>query len=527
MNRIRSALLISCGSLLSAALLLPPQARAWGDEGHEIVGLIAEHFLEPGPKAKVEALLATDTTGLVTPTDIAHEATWADKFRDSDRNSTKVHYNQTNHWHYVDIELDGSADFDQACNNHPGVPAGTPASLAPPMDCVSDKINQFAIELATPSTSPNERLEALQFLLHFVGDTHQPLHASDDHDQGGNAKLVKGPGLPKSKLHSDWDTAFVKELGTDPNTVAADLIAQITPAQQQSWAQGTPRDWAQESFGLAKTDTYGKLPAPNADGTYTLDQAYIDDAKTIVAEQLSRAGVRLAMVLNKALSDPTPTPDHSQMSSLSVAQLIALAKPITNSYKGSPFVGQLQNGDIVTQSKLALDTDGSIYCKQDPDGQPDTSLKTAGNKSLDADSIPYIVMPGSASKILKGIKLGDIAVVLYGDKSLYAVIGDIGPKNQFGEASLAVFRALGEDRIDSSKPHGRYLSKACKHVTTNGTEGDLRNLGMGTKAVPVTMVLFPGTHEDIDKSSAEALKASVDRVGDNQWNGSIETFTTP
>src|SRR5205823_13189605 len=106
--------------LASAALVLVTQASevlAWGDEGHEIVGVIAYAQLTPAVRRKVDALLAADKDQL-TPADFPSRTTWADKWRDSDRNSTKVRYTATHNWHFVDIEID-KPDFDAACNNHP------------------------------------------------------------------------------------------------------------------------------------------------------------------------------------------------------------------------------------------------------------------------------------------------------------------------------------------------------------------------------------------------------------------------
>jgi hypothetical protein len=105
---------------------------------------------------------------------------WADKYRDSDRDTTRNRYEATWRWHFVDIEL-GQQDLGPACFGHPALPPGVPASKGPPRACVVDKINQFAAELGDPATGASEQLLALQFLLHFVGDLHQPLHAADDH----------------------------------------------------------------------------------------------------------------------------------------------------------------------------------------------------------------------------------------------------------------------------------------------------------------------------------------------------------
>ena len=298
-----AAIRVPAGLLLAGCLMgLATTAHAWGDEGHEIVGNVAAHFLQAAVRSRVFALLAADTDPL-TAHDFASEATWADKFRDSDRSTTQAHYLQTHQWHFVDIELT-QPNIDVACFQHPALPAGTPAESGAPADCVVDKINQFANQLASSNSSQAEKLIALKFLLHFVGDLHQPLHASDDHDSGGNSKAVSAAGLGSGKLHGFWDTQFVQRLGPDPGAVAQNLVKAITPAQTQLWVQGSASDWAQETFQAAKSQAYGKLPKPGKSGTYILPATYVTAASKTAAAQLSKAGVRLAQVLNRALAGP-------------------------------------------------------------------------------------------------------------------------------------------------------------------------------------------------------------------------------
>ena len=285
--------------LMLSCLFVCSNAFGWGDEGHEIIGLVADHYLDPGVRARVNVILKADKTKLTPSTDIAHEATWADKYRDSDRNTTKKRYNQTHQWHFVDIELQ-DGDLDAACFGHPPLGSSV-ASKGPPQDCVVDKVDEFTAELASASTSTTERRLALQFLLHFVGDIHQPLHSSDDHDIGGNAKNVSAAGFKAGKLHGYWDTQFVQRLGQDPNEVADMLINNITDVQFEEWSQGTASDWAMEAFAVGRDHTYGMLPQPNAKGSYRLTATYVNDATAVVAVQLSKAGVRLAKVLNEAL----------------------------------------------------------------------------------------------------------------------------------------------------------------------------------------------------------------------------------
>jgi len=294
---------MSLAALACGLLAFPGSSWAWGDEGHEAIGLIADHFLTPGVRQKVAALLATDGTQLTPNVGIASEATWADKFRDSDRRTTKVHYNGTHEWHFVDIELTGG-NIDTACFGHPALPIGTPASQGPPKDCVVDKIEEFLLELKSPATTPEERRLALEFVLHFVGDVHQPLHASDDHDRGGNDKRASAKGIKANNLHHYWDTEFVKRLGATPQLVADSLLAQITVSRVSQWQTGVASDWAQESYGLAESEAYGRLPKPTKTGLYKLPDSYVSAATQTTGLQLSKAGVRLAQVLNTALATP-------------------------------------------------------------------------------------------------------------------------------------------------------------------------------------------------------------------------------
>jgi hypothetical protein len=112
------------------------------------------------------------------------------------------------------------------------------SSNGPPKACVVDKINQFAAELADPGTDAEERIFALKFLLHFVGDVHQPLHSSDNHDRGGNEVKVSADGIQhqsKDELHGYWDKQFVDAIANSPQALATKLVKKITPAQAESW----------------------------------------------------------------------------------------------------------------------------------------------------------------------------------------------------------------------------------------------------------------------------------------------------
>ena len=136
--------------------------------------------------------------------------------------------------------------------------------------------------LGNPATGAAEQLVALKFLLHFVGDLHQPLHAADDHDAGGNKKLVAGERVHRGNLHHYWDVEFVERLGTDPSRVASNLIDRISEPQRQEWSRGAAEDWAMEAFALARRDRYRLQPPPGDQGTYRLSPAYTAQAVRVV-----------------------------------------------------------------------------------------------------------------------------------------------------------------------------------------------------------------------------------------------------
>jgi hypothetical protein len=283
-------------AIISLSLLLGASqpVLSWGDDGHKTIAFIAQQCLTQSAKNQVAAMLASDPDPL-TPHDIASEATWADKYR-------LQHYEQTQNWHFTDIEID-NPDLTAACFGRNPLPAGTLASNGPAEACAVDKIEQFQAELAATNTDAEERLFALKFLLHLVGDLHQPLHSSDHHDRGGNDIKVMVDGFPhntRDELHGFWDTQFVDAIGAPPTALARELLAQITPADASEWAGGSPEDWAMEAFKVAKADVYGSPPL-SKDQTEHLDSNYVDSAEVDVRLQLSRAGIRLAHMLNTSL----------------------------------------------------------------------------------------------------------------------------------------------------------------------------------------------------------------------------------
>jgi hypothetical protein len=269
-------------------------AMAWGDLGHEVTALIAYRHLTLAAKATVDKLLASDTDTLA-PADFASRATWADKYRNDHR--------ETAAWHFVDIEID-QPDLKVACFGYPPLLPGQSASEGPARDCIVDKIEEFEEELSNPATHPAERLLALKFLMHFVGDLHQPLHASDHRDRGGNCiGLSSLPDRHSKNLHAYWDTGVVEPLGKSAQDIAAKLDNQISPAEAAAWSQGDARAWAMESFLVAKDDVYKLSPRPTCDehSLIVLSADYGLRAQQDAMLQLEKAGIRMALLLNQAL----------------------------------------------------------------------------------------------------------------------------------------------------------------------------------------------------------------------------------
>jgi hypothetical protein len=169
--------------------------------------------------------------------------------------------------------------------------------------------NDLAV-LSSASTPAVDRLAALKFLGHWVGDLHQPLYVSFADDRGGTSLAVSGECL--GVLHAAWDDCRLpKAVGDDVSAATGSLIGSITPAMSGRWAATEPRDWANESFTIAKdaktgycTQQPGSCALPK--GAVAMDAAYTAASSTVIREQLQKAGVRPAHLLDAALGNWEP-----------------------------------------------------------------------------------------------------------------------------------------------------------------------------------------------------------------------------
>ena len=193
--------------------------------------------------------------------------------------------------HFLNLPRDSDGLHSESC---PGASA-----------CVVTAIKKDFEVLSSSSASQAQKLASLKFLGHWVGDIHQPLHVSFEDDRGGNGVLVTGE-CGTSNLHSAWDACLVlKAVGDDVSGAATELLKTITPARIESWTHSAPMDWANESFAIAEQarTKYCTRQGASCDkpvGKVTIDAAYIAANTPIVREQLQKAGVRLAHMLDTA-----------------------------------------------------------------------------------------------------------------------------------------------------------------------------------------------------------------------------------
>ncbi|MEO5799219.1 MAG: S1/P1 nuclease [Gemmatimonadales bacterium] len=242
------------------------EARRWGIMGHRIVARIAEGRLTPATAAEVARLL--DGAG------IPSVANWADSFR------TK--HPETGVWHYVDIPTwEKSYDSVRDCKDG---------------GCVVAALNTKIAILSDKHRSKEERGEALRFVVHFIGDMHQPLHAGERADKGGNDVKLTFEGRA-TNLHSVWDSGMLTASGESEDALVGRINERLaTRGDLRIIAAGSIIDWAMESHDVARDVVYNFVPP-----SLVLDASYRAAVRPVLEDRLLRGGVRLAAVLNRAL----------------------------------------------------------------------------------------------------------------------------------------------------------------------------------------------------------------------------------
>ena len=279
-------------------LLFATPVYGWWETGHRTVARLAAAHLTPAVRTHVAQILQVPDTPKAVADGLAVASTWADETK----GQTK-----TGAWHYIDLALqDNKSDIPVRCQDS---------------NCITARIHLFAAQLSSHAgNSPGSELDALRYLVHFVGDLHQPLHAVSDADLGGNCEHVDPPIDAAGNLHAIWDGAIVNSVNRSDRELAADLERNLQSFSDQlraDLAAGTEDDWAWESHKLAIKDVYEKLSIPTepvifphgcqeaplaiANLTLHLPSSYIEDMQPVVREQLTKAGLRLARMLNEDL----------------------------------------------------------------------------------------------------------------------------------------------------------------------------------------------------------------------------------
>jgi len=255
---------------LLTALLWPALALAWGPEGHRIVGELAQRQLGPQARAAIAELLR----GEPEPT-LAGVSNWADELRDTDPDA----YRRTSRWHYVNI--------------HASDCAYVPARDCRDGNCVVAAIDNQLRVLGDRTQPRASRVQALKFVVHFIGDVHQPFHAGNRNDRGANDFQVNYRGQG-SNLHAVWDTLILQGQASSPAAYAARLAKTPVAASETRTDPEAAQRWAQESCHAIDADA---LYPP----THTIDDAYLNAHRALAEQRLRLAGARLAAELNATL----------------------------------------------------------------------------------------------------------------------------------------------------------------------------------------------------------------------------------
>jgi hypothetical protein len=264
-------------ALALAMLVFAPAAQAWGPLGHSVVAELAQRHLSPAAEAEVERLLAPEHTQR-----LADVANWPDQVQNDPARAAL--WKQTRSQHYVNFRGGSNCDY------------------VPPRDCrdgrcVVSGLQYYVGVLGDRSQPDAVRREALKFVVHFVGDIHQPLHAGYRDDKGGNDYQVQYEGTG-TNLHKVWDSKMLYTRDLDWQAYAQALDSPVPVALPAPVAPLDNRyaQWAEESCRI--TAEAGFYPPG-----HKIDQAYVKAELPVAELRLRQAGRRLADVLNLALAD--------------------------------------------------------------------------------------------------------------------------------------------------------------------------------------------------------------------------------
>jgi hypothetical protein len=269
--------------LAAAAALIPSPALAWGKTGHRVVAAIADTQLSGLARAQVEQILGPGES-------LDEAANWPDEMRAA---PGEFWQKTATPWHYVTLN---GIIYDHAPSEGDALQA----------------IGRFSKTLQDPNASRADKQLALRFIVHLVGDLHQPLHVGKCCDKGGNDVKVTFFGKP-TNLHAMWDSQLVDDEQLSFTELASKLERHISPEDVVKWWDINPRDWISESGEIRDTvypppakPVKGKKPKKGQPLLPDLSYSYVYKFTPVVERRLSQAGVRLAAYLNAIFAEPQP-----------------------------------------------------------------------------------------------------------------------------------------------------------------------------------------------------------------------------
>jgi hypothetical protein len=278
-------------------LAAPSPALAWWEYGHETVARIA--WLEASPRTRAEiARLLAQSRLLDTPTcparTIADASYWPDCIKELGER-----FSYASPWHYQNVDICRPFDLEAPCRDG---------------NCVSAQIERQARLLADRRLPLRERIMALAFLVHFMGDLHQPMHAGDHGDLGGNRLRVSyGVIAGRTNLHLAWDGYLAERGMTTPPGDARGILSEVSAADRAVMRQGDVAAWSREGWEVSREFAYGSVLAdpcaPPPEQRPVITEEITRRLIPIVRRQAARGGIRLARILDAVL-DPSPAGDN-------------------------------------------------------------------------------------------------------------------------------------------------------------------------------------------------------------------------
>lgn len=237
------------------------QALSWGQTGHRVTGAIAEQYLTPEAQLAISQLLNNE--------DLAEASTYADEMR----SHPSEFWNKTaNPWHYVNV-FDGKSYTDVA---------------PPPEGNAITALEMFTKQLKNQQSSLAEKQLALRFIVHIIGDLHQPFHAGNGTDKGGNDVKLKF-FWEDSNLHRVWDSGLIDRQQLSYTEWTTILTRKISEQQAKQWMEVDPKIWIAESARV-RINLY-----PDSD---EISYDYQYQNLPLVKQRLQMGGVRIAAYLN-------------------------------------------------------------------------------------------------------------------------------------------------------------------------------------------------------------------------------------